>query len=186
MRYWLILFCTFLATSVFAQCNIGQQQFGVSPNTVENALQSFKAFERIPDVQKQIITVFEDICPGLEEDLAISTNLYYHFIKDQLVAIQLERAAHDDLLLFEWARQYFGIMEDRDINEQQQLIQVEEADRLIQLFLGILPDAVFQNVALISSEHDDLFELLADKEDVMDLETYEYPASDDDSVGEGN
>ena len=174
MKYRLIFFCIFLATPVFAQCNIGQQQFGVSPNTVENALQSFKAFERIPDVQKQIITVFEDICPGLEEDLAISTNLYYHFIKDQLVAIQLERAAHDDLLLFEWARQYFGIVEDIKMNEVQQLIQVEEQGRTIQLFIGLLPDSVYQSVLLISKEHDDLFDLLSKKDEEIDWENFEY------------
>ena len=174
MRYWLILFCTFLATSVFAQCNIGQQQFGVSPNTVENALQSFKAFERIPDVQKQIITVFEDICPGLEEDLTLDTSLYYHFIKDQLVAIQLERASYDDLLLFNWARQYFGIVEDIKMNEVQQFIQVEEEDRLIELLIGILPDSVYQSVLLISKEHDDLIDLLSKKDEEIDWENFEY------------
>ena len=186
MKYWLFLFGILIAGPIFAQCKIDQQQFGVSSATIEQKLEYSKTLERIPNVQKEVITIFEDVCPKLEETLARDTDLSYHFIKDQLVAIELERPAHNDLLLFEWARRYFGIMEDRDINEQQQLIQVEEADRLIQLFLGILPDAVFQNVALISSEHDDLFELLANKEDVMDWETYEYPASDGDSVGEGN
>ena len=186
MKYWLLFIGILITSPVFAECKIDQQQFGVSSTTIENKLIDFKIFERIPNFQKEVLTIFEDICPKLGETLARDTTLRYHFIKDQLVAIELVRPAHNDLLLFEWARQYFGIMEDRDINEQQQLIQVEEADRLIQLFLGILPDAVFQNVALISSEHDDLFELLANKEDVMDWETYEYPASDDDSVGEGN
>ena len=175
MRNWIILFCIFLTTSVFARCNIDQQRFGVSSNTIENTLENFKAFERIPDVQKQIVTLFEDICPQLEEDLALDTTLYYHFIKDQLVSIQLERASYDDLLLFEWARQYFGIAEDIKMNEVQQMIQVEEDDRIVQLFIGILPDAVYQNVLLISRKHDDLFVWMSEKDDAIDWENFEYP-----------
>ena len=64
MRNWIILFCIFLTTSVFARCNIDQQRFGVSSNTIENSLENFKAFDRIPDVQKQIITMFDEICPN--------------------------------------------------------------------------------------------------------------------------
>ena len=103
-----------------------------------------------------------------------TTGLNYHFIKDQLVSIQLERASYDDLLLFNWAREYFGIAEDLNISEVQQLIQVEKEDRTIQLFVGILPDAVYQNVLLISRRHDDLFEWLAQKEDGIDWSNYEY------------
>ena len=160
---------------MFARCNIDQQRFGVSSNTIENTLENFKAFERIPDVQKQIATLFEDICPQLEEDLALDTTLYYHFIKDQLVSIQLERASYDDLLLFNWAREYFGIVEDLNMSEVQQLIQVEKEDRIIQLFIGILPDAVYQNVFLISRKHDDLFEWMSQKDDEIDWENFEYP-----------
>ena len=174
MRNWLILFCIFFTTPVFAQCNISQQQFGVSLNTMENKLKSFKTFDRIPDVQQQITTVFDEICPNEGEALSLDTNLYYHFIKDQLVSIQLERASYDDLLLFNWAREYFGIAEDLNMSEVQQLIQVEKEDRVIQLFVGILPDAVYQNVLLISRRHDDLFEWLAQKEDGIDWSNYEY------------
>ena len=175
MRYWLILFCIFFTTAVFAKCNISQQQFGVSLKTIENKLKSFKAFDRIPDVQQQITTVFDEICPNEGEALSLDTNLYYHFIKDQLVSIQLERASYDDLLLFEWARQYFGIAEDIKMNEVQQMIQVEEDDRIVQLFIGILPDAVYQNVLLISRKHDDLFVWMSEKDDAIDWENFEYP-----------
>ena len=174
MRYWMILFCIFLTAPAFAQCNINQQQFGVSLKTIENKLKSFKAFDRIPDVQQQITTVFDEICPNEGEALSLDTNLYYHFIKDQLVSIQLERASYDDLLLFNWAREYFGIAEDVNMSEVQQLIQVEKEDRIIQLFVGILPDAVYQNVLLISRRHDDLFDWLAQKEDGIDWSNYEY------------
>ena len=175
MKYWLFFFSIFIASPIFAQCKIDQQQFGVSSATIEQKLEYSKTLERIPNVQKEVITIFEDVCPKLEETLARDTNLSYHFIKDQLVAIELERPAKNDLLLFEWGREHFGIREDRNINELQQLIQVEEADRLIQLFVGILPDAVFQNVALISTLHQDLFDLLAEKEDVIDWESFESP-----------
>ena len=174
MRYWLILFCIFFTAPVYAQCNISQQQFGVSLKTIEDKLKSFKAFDRIPDVQQQITTVFDEICPNEGEALSLDTNLYYHFIKDQLVSIQLERASYDDLLLFNWAREYFGIVEDLNMSEVQQLIQVEKEDRIIQLFIGILPEAVYQNVLLISRKHDDLFEWLAKKEDGIDWSNYEY------------
>ena len=68
----------------------------------------------------------------------------------------------------------FGIVEDLNMSEVQQLIQVEKEDRIIQLFIGILPEAVYQNVLLISRKHDDLFEWLAQKEDGIDWSNYEY------------
>ena len=175
MKYWLLFIGILITSPVFAECKIDQQQFGVSSTTIENKLIDFKIFERIPNFQKEVLTIFEDICPKLGETLARDTNLRYHFIKDQLVAIELERPAKNDLLLFEWGREHFRIREDLKINESQQLIQVEEAGRIIQLFVGILPDAVFQNVALISTQHQDLFELLGEKEDAIDWENYESP-----------
>ena len=101
MKYWAFFLGILIAGPVLAACEIGQQQFGVSSQTIEDKLEGPKVFEPIPDVQKQIVTVFEDACPNLEEALALDTSLYYHFIKDQLIAIQLERAESDDLLLFE-------------------------------------------------------------------------------------
>ena len=175
MKYWALLLSILIAGPVFAACEIGQQQFGVSSRTIEDKLEGPKILEPIPDVQKQIITVFEDVCPKLEEVLAMDTSLHYHFIKDQLIAIQLERAESDDLLLFEWARKYFSIEEGRRIGEEQQFIQVEGVGRAIQLYIRVLPDAVYQSVLIISKEHDDLFEWLAKKEDEIDWENYEDP-----------
>ena len=175
MKYWALFLGILIAGPVFAACEIGQQQFGVSSQTIEDKLEGPKILEPIPDVQKQIITVFEDVCPKLEEALALDTSLHYHFIKDQLIAIQLERAESDDLLLFEWARQYFGIAEGRRIDQEQQFMQVEEDGRTIQLYIGVLPNAVYQSVLIISKEHDDLFEWLAQKEDAIDWENYEDP-----------
>ena len=178
MKYWALFFSILIAGPVFAACEIGQQQFGVSSRTIEDKLEGPKILEPIPDVQKQIITIFEDVCPKLEDVLAMDTSLHYHFIKDQLIAIQLERAEYDDLLLFEWARQYFGIAEELKIDEAEQFMQVEEDGRAIQLYLGILPNAVYQSVMIISKEHDDLFEWLAEKEDAIDWENYEDPDSE--------
>ena len=175
MKYWAFFLGILIVGPVFAACEIDQQQFGVSSQTIEGKLEGPKVFELIPDVQKQIVTVFEDACPDLEEALALDTSLYYHFIKDQLIAIQLERAESDDLLLFEWARQYFGIVEERRIDQEQQFMQVEEDGRAIQLYIEVLSNAVYQSVLIISKEHDDLFEWLAEKEDAIDWENYEDP-----------
>jgi len=177
MKYWLFFLSFFITSSVFAECTIDQQRFGVSSQTIENKLTVFKTYDPIPNVQKQIITVFENVCPELEEALVFDTNLYYHFIKNRLVAIELERARYDDLILFDWARQYFGIVEDRKIDEEQQLIQVEESNRVIQLYISIQPDVVYQNVLIISNQHVDLFEWLAQKEDEIDWENFEIPES---------
>ena len=54
-------------------------------------------------------------------------------------------------------------------------MQVEEDGRAIQLYIGVLPDAVYQSVLIISKEHDELFEWLAEKEDAIDWENYEDP-----------
>ena len=175
MKYWLLFLIILITSPVFAACKIDQQQFGVSSQTIKNKLEFSTTFEPIPGFHKEVLTIFEEVCPSLEKTLARDTTLTYHFIQDQLVMIELVRTSSNDLLLFEWGREHFGIIEDRNINELQQLIQVEEADRLIQLFVGILPDAVFQNVALISTLHQDLFDLLAEKEDVIDWENFESP-----------
>ena len=175
MKYWLFFLTLLITSPVFAACKIDQQQFGVSSQTIINKLEFFNTFEPIPGFQKEILTIFEEVCPSLEKTLARDTTLTYHFIQDQLVMIELVKTSSNDLLLFEWGREHFGIREDRNINELQQLIQVEEADRLIQLFVGILPDAVFQNVALISTLHQDLFDLLAEKEDAIDWENFKSP-----------
>ena len=175
MKYWLLFLGILFTSSVFAECKVDQQKFGVSPGTIEGKVTSSKTLEIIPNVRKQIITVFEDVCPGLEEALIQTTGLNYHFIKDRLIAIQLERAESDDLLLFEWARNHFGIVEERNIGEEQQFIQVDENSRVIQLYIEVLLDAVYQSVLIISKEHDDLFEWLAKKEDAIDWENYEDP-----------
>ena len=60
------------------------------------------------------------------------------------------------------------------MNEVQQMIQVEEVDRIVQLFIRILPDTVYQSVLLISRKHDDLFELMSEKDDEIDWENFEY------------
>ena len=178
MKYWLLFLGILFTSSVFAECKVDQQKFGVSPGTIEGKVTSSKTLEIIPNVRKQIITVFEDVCPGLEEALIQTTGLNYHFIKDQLVAIQLERLGYDDFLLFEWGRKHFGIVEDRKINELQKLLEVEKNNRLIQVFIGNQDAAVYQSVLIISREHDDLFELLSKKQDEIDWENFEVPEED--------
>ena len=173
MKYWLF-FLTILVTSpVFAACKIDQQQFGVSSQTIINKLEFSTTFEPIPGFQKEVLTIFEEVCPSLEKTLARDTTLTYHFIQDQLIMIELVKTSSNDLLLFEWGRKNFNIQEKRKINEEQQFIQVEQSDRFIQLLVRVLPDTVFQNIALVSTQHNDLFELLYEKEESMDEDTLE-------------
>ena len=173
MKYWLF-FLTMLVTSpVFAACKIDQQQFGVSSQTIINKLEFSTTFEPIPGFQKEVLTIFEEVCPSLEKALARDTTLTYHFIQDQLIMIELAKTSSNDLLLFEWGRENFNIQEKRKINEEQQFIQVEQSDRSIQLLVRVLPDTVFQNIALVSTQHNDLFELLYEKEESMDEDTLE-------------
>ena len=56
-------------------------------------------------------------------------------------------------------------------------MQIEKKDRIIQLFIEVRQDAVYQNVLIISKKHDDLFEFLAKKNDEIDWENYELPES---------
>ena len=180
MKYWLF-FLTILVTSpVFAACKIDQQQFGVSSQTIINKLEFSTTFEPIPGFQKEILTIFEEVCPSLEKTLARDTTLTYHFIQDQLIMIELVKTSSNDLLLFEWGRDNFNIQEKRKINEEQQFIQVEQSDRFIQLLVRVLPDTVFQNIALVSTQHNDLFELLYEKEESMDWDTLEDLDNEDD------
>ena len=180
MKYWLF-FLTILVTSpVFAACKIDQQQFGVSSQTIINKLEFSTTFEPIPGFQKKVLTIFEEVCPSLEKTLARDTTLTYHFIQDQLIMIELVKTSSNDLLLFEWGRKNFNIQEKRKINEEQQFIQVEQSDRFIQLLVRVLPDTVFQNIALVSTQHNDLFELLYEKEESMDWDTLEDLDNEDD------
>ena len=180
MKYWLF-FLTMLVTSpVFAACKIDQQQFGVSSQTIINKLEFSTTFEPIPGFKKKVLTIFEEVCPSLEKTLARDTTLTYHFIQDQLIMIELVKTSSNDLLLFEWGRKNFNIQEKRKINEEQQFIQVEQSDRFIQLLVRVLPDTVFQNIALVSTQHNDLFELLYEKEESMDWDTLEDLDNEDD------
>ena len=180
MKYWLF-FLTILVTSpVFAACKIDQQQFGVSSQTIINKLEFSTTFEPIPGFKKEVLTIFEEVCPSLEKPLARDTTLTYHFIQDQLIMIELVKTSSNDLLLFEWGRENFNIQEKWKINEEQQFIQVEQSDHIIQLLVRVLPDTVFQNVALVSTQHNDLFELLYEKEESMDWDTLEDLDNEDD------
>ena len=184
MKYWLLFLIILITSPVFAACKIDQQQFGVSSQSIKNKLEFSTTFEPIPGFQKEVLTIFEEVCPSLEKTLARDTTLTYHFIQDQLVMIELVRAGSNDLLLFEWGRENFDIQEKRKINEEQQFIQVEQGDRFIQLLVSVLPDTVFQNVTLVSTQHNDLFELLYEKEESIDEDTLEDLDNEDDISGE--
>ena len=184
MKYWLLFLIILITSPVFAACKIDQQQFGVSSQTIKNKLEFSTTLEPIPGFQKEVLTIFEEVCPSLEKTLARDTTLTYHFIQDQLVMIELVRAGSNDLLLFEWGRENFDIQEKRKINEEQQFIQVEQSDRFIQLLVRVLPDTVFQNVTLVSTQHNDLFELLYEKEESIDEDTLEDLDNEDDISGE--
>ena len=173
MKYWLFFLTLFITSPAFAACKIDQQQFGVSSQTIKSKLEFSTTFEPIPGFHKKVLTIFEEVCPSLEKTLARDTTLTYHFIQDQLIMIELVKTSSNDLLLFEWGRENFNIQEKRKINEEQQFIQVEQSDRSIQLLVRVLPDTVFQNIALVSTQHNDLFELLYEKEESMDEDTLE-------------
>jgi len=173
MKYWLFFLTLLITSPVFAACKIDQQQYGVSSQTIINKLEFSTTFEPIPGFYKEVLTTFEKVCPSLEKPLARDTTLTYHFIQDQLIMIELAKTSSNDLLLFEWGRKNFNIQEKRKINAEQQFIQVEQGDRFIQLLVRVLPDTVFQNIALVSTQHNDLFELLYEKEESMDEDTLE-------------
>ena len=177
MKYWVLTLIILIANPLFAECKIDTHSFGTSSKKIEKSLgDMWGFFEPIPGVNREVTTNLEFICPELKDTtLGMNTSFNYHFIKDQLVAIELARQASDDLLLFEWGRERFGILEERDIIKAEQVIQVNDGDRIIQLFVGILPDAVFQNVVLISTLHDDLFDLLAETMDDINWDTLERP-----------
>ena len=173
MKYWLFFLTLLITSPVFAACKIDQQQYGVSSQTIINKLEFSTTFKPIPGFYKEVRTTFEKVCPSLEKPLARDTTLTYHFIQDQLVMIELAKTSSNDLLLFEWGRNNFNIQEKRKINEEQQFIQVEQSDHIIQLLVRVLPDTVFQNIALVSTQHNDLFELLYEKEESIDEDTLE-------------
>ena len=173
MKYWLFFLTLLITSPAFAACKIDQQQYGVSSQTIINKLEIFNSFEPIPGFHKKVLTTFEKVCPSLEKRLARETTLTYRCIQDQLIMIELAKTSSNDLLLFEWGRENFNIQEKRKINEEQQFIQVEQSDRIIQLLVRVLPDTVFQNIALVSTQHNDLFELLYEKEESMDEDTLE-------------
>ncbi len=166
-----------MANPLLAKCKIETHKFGTSSKTVEKSLDPpVEVFEPIPGIKKELITKFELICPELKNTtLGEDTEFSYHFIKDKLVAIEIVRHLSNDLNLFEWGRNHFGIIQDRDPNKAEQVIQVENGDHMIQLFVGELSNSIFQNVALVSTKHDDLFLYLAQKEDQIDWDTYEMP-----------
>ena len=173
MKYWLFFLTLLITSPAFAACKIDQQQYGVSSQTIINKLEFSTTFKPIPGFYKEVRTTFEKVCPSLEKPLARDTTLTYHFIQDQLVMIELVKTSSNDLLLFEWGRENFNIQEKRKINEEQQFIQVEQSDHIIQLLVRVLPDTVFQNIALVSTQHNDLFELLYEKEESIDEDTSE-------------
>ena len=94
--------------------------------------------------------------------------------------IELVKTSSNDLLLFEWGRENFNIQEKWNINEEQQFIQVEQSDHIIQLLVHVFPNTVFQNIALVSTQHNDLFELLYEKEESIDWDTLEDLDNEDD------
>ncbi len=176
MKWW-ILTCVILFTNpVFAKCKIDTHSFGTSAKKIQKSLDDkWGDYEPIPGVNKEVTTNFEIICPDLKDSkLGQETIVIYHFIKDKLVAIELILQTSDKLELFEWGRNYFSITEERDFAKAEQAIIVDAGDHTIQLFVGVLPDVTFQNVVMISTKHDDLFEYLSLREDSIDWDKYEF------------
>jgi len=176
IKWWVLIISVIIANPLLAKCKIDTHAFGTSANKIQKSLDdSWADFEPIPGVNKEITTNFEIICPDLKDSkLGQETIVIYHFIKNKLVAIELVLQTSDKLELFEWGREYFGISKQRDYSKAQQVIKVDDGNRMIQLFVGVLPDITFQNVVLISTKHDELFEYLALKEDNIDWDTYEF------------
>ena len=180
MKWWIILFGILITNPLFAKCKIDTHSFGTSANKIQKSLDDYWAdYEPIPGVNKEVTTNFEFICPDLKDSkLGQETIVIYHFIKDKLVAIELVLQTSDNLELFEWGREYFGIIEERDFAEAVQVIMADASDHTIQLFVGVLPDVTFQNVVMISTKHDDLFAYLSLQEDSIDWDKYEFEPPD--------
>ena len=75
-------------------------------------------YEPISGVNKEIITNFEFVCPEFKDTTLNRNNVYLSFIKDQLVAIELVLQTSDKLELFEWGREYFGIIEEEILQKR--------------------------------------------------------------------
>ena len=180
MKWCILIFIIIFTNPLLAKCKIDTHAFGTSAKTIQQSLKdTWITSEPIPGVNKTIGTSLELICPELKgSSLGMETMFIYNFIKDKLVAIELVLQTSDNLELFEWGREYFGISEERDYSKAQQVIKVDDGSRMIQLFVGVLPDVTFQNVVLISTNHDDLFEYLSLKDDNIDWDTYEFEPPD--------
>ena len=182
MRFKIFIYTIVITFSLsmnfaLANCGIDNYRFGSSSKNIAKLLpkDSYQIFNRINNYHKILLSHLEAICPNEETSLIQDTNVNFIFIRDKLVAVELVRSSRDDLELFEWARARYGILETSRLDKNQQVIQIDDGDRMIQLFLGMLPEAVFQNVVLLSKNHADLFELLGRKEDSINWDTYEYP-----------
>ena len=176
MKWWIFIFVILLSSPLFAECKIDTHSFGTSAKKIQKSLDDkWGDYEPIPGVNKEVTTNFEFICPEFKDTtLGTETIFIYHFIKDKLVAIELILQTSDKLELFEWGRKYFSITEERDFAKAEQAIIVDAGDHTIQLFVGVLPDVTFQNVVMISTKHDDLFEYLSLREDSIDWDKYEF------------
>ncbi len=187
IKWWVLIIGIIIANPLLANCKIDTHPFGTSSSKIEKSVSEWGSFEPIPNVNKEIFTSFETICPELKNSrLGRETNVFYHFIKDKLVAIELVLQTTDKLELFEWGKKQFGISEERDLAKAEQVIQVEDGNRIIQLFVGVLPDVTFQNVVLISTKHDDLFEYQYQQEDNINWDTYEMAPLEPITLGEEN
>jgi|TARA_B110000263_G_scaffold249334_1_gene266622 hypothetical protein len=182
MRFKLFIYSLIVAISLsmnvaLANCGIDNYKFGSSSKDIAKLLPkgSYQIFNRINNYHKIFNSHLVAICPNEEASLIQDTNVKFVFIRDKLVVIELIRQSNNDLKLFEWARTRYGILETRRLDKNEQVIQIDYGDRMIQLFIGVLPEAVFQNVVLISKNHADLFELLGRKEDSIDWDTYQFP-----------
>ena len=180
MKWYIFIFIVIFANPLFAKCKIDTHSFGTSAKKIQKSLgDKWGDYEPIPGVNKEITTNFEFVCPEFKDTtLGTETMFIYHFIKDKLVAIELVLQTSDKLELFEWGREYFGIIEERDFAEAVQVIMADASDHTIQLFVGVLPDVTFQNVVMISRKHDDLFAYLSLQEDSIDWDTYEFEPPD--------
>ncbi|PPR50916.1 MAG: hypothetical protein CFH15_00015 [Alphaproteobacteria bacterium MarineAlpha5_Bin5] len=188
MKWCILIFIIIFTNPLLAKCKIDTHAFGTSAKTIQQSLKdTWITSEPIPGVNKTVGTSLELICPELKgSSLGMETMFIYNFIKDKLVAIELVLQTTDKLELFEWGRQYFGIMEERDLAKAEQVIRVEDGNRIIQLFVGVLPDVTFQNVVLISTKHDDLFEYQFQQEDNMNWDTNEISPLEPITLGEEN
>ena len=78
MKYWALFFGILIASPLFAQCKIDQQQFGVSSTTIENKLKGQVVAVMVTIIWSGVVTfiaikIADVLCGGIRSDGEVET-----------------------------------------------------------------------------------------------------------------